>query len=718
MKITNHAIPAFLIMVLLAAVVFVPTASAASMIVNTNLDNTTASDGLCTLREAITNANNDSDTTGGDCTAGAPGTDTITFGGNYTITLTSTLPSITDSLIITGKGTGNTIVQASTCNPVTLPGSCAPADWRVFSFTGGTSSLEYMTIRYGNCTGSCSEKPDNGGNIYTSTNLTLKAVNVESGHALVYGGGIFSDDFETVTIQNGSNIGGSGVGNKAVREGGGIYIDDGHTIVDNSTISYNTARGGGGIYNGSGQLDVKNNSLIDKNEAGDRGGGGILFDGYTAGEYTTISFSTISNNVSTGDFGAGIYASDDGGPDSLLTIEYSTISGNVSEDDEGGGVVTYGPTMVISHSAIVDNTSLEDGDAGVGAWAPTTITNSTISGNHAPNATDYNYGAAGLGVYETVVTLYNVTISNNSGGYSGGISDWAYGGSTLNIYNSIIYGNYGSNAPDCYNDTSEISFQNVPSILGDDTHCTKSNDGSVITSDPLLLSLSDNGGPTKTQAIVGTSSPAYNASGGFATSSDQRGYPAVGTRDLGAFEYSSQIFLDVPSTHWAVNYVEAIYYAGLTSGYPDDTYRPENPVTRAEMAVFLLNGMGVSVPPLNDSTPFTDISGHWAEKYIEELYDQGVTGGYPDGTYRPENRVTRAEMAVFLLKGIGVTPPAMDGSDPFTDINLHWAEIFIEELYDQGITGGYPDGTYRPENRVTRAEMAVFLVNTFGIPLP
>jgi len=48
----------------------------------------------------------------------------------------------------------------------------------------------------------------------------------------------------------------------------------------------------------------------------------------------------------------------------------------------------------------------------------------------------------------------------------------------------------------------------------------------------------------------------------------------------------------------------------------------------------------------------------------------------------------------------------------------HWAEIFIEELYDQGITGGYPDGTYRPENRVTRAEMAVFLVNTFGIPFP
>jgi len=177
-------------------------------------------------------------------------------------------------------------------------------------------------------------------------------------------------------------------------------------------------------------------------------------------------------------------------------------------------------------------------------------------------------------------------------------------------------------------------------------------------------------------------------------------------------------FSDVPSSHWAYSYIEAIAKAGLTSGYPDGTYRPENRVTRAEMAVFLLNGMGVTAPPTNGSHPFTDIGGHWAEQFIEELFDQGITGGYPDGTYRPQNLVTRAEMAVFILKGVGVTPPAPNGSHPFSDVTGHWAEIFIEELYDQAITGGYPDGTYRPENRVTRAEMAVFLVNAFGLPLP
>ena len=213
--------------------------------------------------------------------------------------------------------------------------------------------------------------------------------------------------------------------------------------------------------------------------------------------------------------------------------------------------------------------------------------------------------------------------------------------------------------------------------------------------------------------------PIYYYGDGWATNPDLiRSYGASGWGGYIADWYFKGTFSDVTFDHWAYLYVEAIADAGLTGGYPDGTYRPENRVTRAEMAVFLLNALGISPGPLPGEPSFSDIDGHWAEIYIEELYDQKITGGYPDGTYRPENRVTRAEMAVFLLKGIGVNPPPIDGSHPFSDIEGHWAEIFIEELEDQGITGGYPDGTYRPENRVTRAEMAVFLVNTFGIPLP
>jgi hypothetical protein len=77
-------------------------------------------------------------------------------------------------------------------------------------------------------------------------------------------------------------------------------------------------------------------------------------------------------------------------------------------------------------------------------------------------------------------------------------------------------------------------------------------------------------------------------------------------------------------------------------------------------------------------------------------------------------------MAVFLLKamnGSTYTPPAPTGGS-FNDISGHWAEGWIEQLKEEGITSGYPDGTYRPENQVTRAEMAVFLVNAFSLPLP
>jgi hypothetical protein len=184
------------------------------------------------------------------------------------------------------------------------------------------------------------------------------------------------------------------------------------------------------------------------------------------------------------------------------------------------------------------------------------------------------------------------------------------------------------------------------------------------------------------------------------------------------------LFYDVPPSQWALQWIESILGAGLTAGFPDGTYRPDNPVTRAEMAVFLKKGIHGSTysPPTPDgSHPFSDISGHWAEAWIEDLFDEGFTSGFPDGTYRPDNQVTRAEMAVFLKKAIhgsAYTSPTPDGSHPFSDIAGHWAEAWIEDLYDEGITTGYPDGTYRPENQVTRAEMAVFLVNAFSLPLP
>ena len=184
-------------------------------------------------------------------------------------------------------------------------------------------------------------------------------------------------------------------------------------------------------------------------------------------------------------------------------------------------------------------------------------------------------------------------------------------------------------------------------------------------------------------------------------------------------------FADVVDTHWAAKYIQRLYRAGITDGCTTTPlqYCPNAPVTRAQMAVFLLKSIHAPYrfqPPHSQPT-FSDTAGHWAADWIEELKSEGITSGYPDGTYKPNRGVTRAEMAVFLLKafhGASYTPPAVSHSR-FNDVpDSHWAKDWIEQLAKEGITSGYPDGGYHPDQTITRAEMAVFLIKTFSDRIP
>ena len=141
------------------------------------------------------------------------------------------------------------------------------------------------------------------------------------------------------------------------------------------------------------------------------------------------------------------------------------------------------------------------------------------------------------------------------------------------------------------------------------------------------------------------------------------------------------------------------------------------------MAVFLGRGIhGSEFTPPDATGIFVDVDlNHWAADWIEQAYDDGVTKGC--GTdplrYCPTVNVSRAQMAVFLLRakhGDSYTPPEATGI--FDDVDLgHWAADWIEQLYDEGITVGC--GTdplrYCPNASVTRAQMAVFLMRTFGL---
>ena len=182
-------------------------------------------------------------------------------------------------------------------------------------------------------------------------------------------------------------------------------------------------------------------------------------------------------------------------------------------------------------------------------------------------------------------------------------------------------------------------------------------------------------------------------------------------------------FTDVPRSHWAYRYVETILHSGVTAGCGASAYCPDTSLTRAEMAVLLLaasHGPGWTPPPATGAV-FTDVpADHWAGAFIEALAAEGITSGCGPGIYCPGDPITRAEMAVFLLvaeHGSGWAPPSPTGT-VFGDVPAdHWAGAFIEALAAEGTTSGCGGGNYCPDSPVSRAEMAVFLTTTFGLKL-
>ena len=184
------------------------------------------------------------------------------------------------------------------------------------------------------------------------------------------------------------------------------------------------------------------------------------------------------------------------------------------------------------------------------------------------------------------------------------------------------------------------------------------------------------------------------------------------------------LFSDVPGNHWAYTWIKRLYNSGITSGCSSNPlkYCPNQSVKRAEMAIFLLrsrHGAGYT-PPRASGTLFDDVPGnYWAADWIEQLAAENITGGCNAENYCPEQPVTRAQMAILLLRakhGASYNPPAATGNI-FGDVSASfWAARWIERLYAEGITGGCGNGLYCPNNPVTRAEMAVFLTRTFNLP--
>ena len=180
-------------------------------------------------------------------------------------------------------------------------------------------------------------------------------------------------------------------------------------------------------------------------------------------------------------------------------------------------------------------------------------------------------------------------------------------------------------------------------------------------------------------------------------------------------------FTDVPATHLFSSAVERLFRSGITLGCGGGNYCPADPVTRAQLAIFLLRGIHGTgyVPPPATGSAFDDVpKTSFGAAWIEELAREGITAGCGGRNFCPNNAVNRASMAVLLLrarKGSTYHPPPATGQFADVPANDPYAS-WIEELARENITSGCGPSTFCPTLQTTRGEMAAFLVRTFDLP--
>lgn len=461
----------------------------------------------CSLRGAISRANN---TAGADTIDFAPGVTTLTltisnFQNNSAVYENDNAEGdldITDDLTIDG-GSGVTI------------GSGTGWDERILDVIGASGA----------------------GN---SNDVTLSHITIRDGHA----------EFGGLGTYNGGGIRTNG---NAVQSNGASLTLRNSTVTDNTS-----AQPGGGIYDDFQSTIVLEDSTVKDNFAG-RGingfGGGI-----SSGGPLTLTRSTISGNTGT-DLGGGLALV----AASTLSMTDSTVSGNTAVSSGGstnGGGIYVGSSgnVTLTRSTVSGNTaggSTASGSGqGGGVYADGTnvkLENTTVSGNLAQNGAQFGADGYGGGIFTgtATFTLANSTIAGNTAGVSGtgasgrGGGVYGIGAPSITIRNTIVSGNTSNISPN-FGATPNSQGYN---LFGENPGNLAATD--IVNADPVLGPLQDNGGPTKTRALL-SGSPAIDA-GNPATpgsgvpaceATDQRGEtrPADGdgngtaTCDIGAFE--------------------------------------------------------------------------------------------------------------------------------------------------------------------------------------
>jgi hypothetical protein len=168
----------------------------------------------------------------------------------------------------------------------------------------------------------------------------------------------------------------------------------------------------------------------------------------------------------------------------------------------------------------------------------------------------------------------------------------------------------------------------------------------------------------------------------------------------------ADLFSDLKDNAWYSEEILYLYRHGIVSGYADGGFHPNEPVTRAEAVAML--GRAKSLDGTKTQTRFSDVpASSFASGYVKSATDRGVINGFTDGTFRPGNNIIRGDVAIILKNAFSF---GNTSTSYFNDVpsSKHYYNA-INSMAAENITSGFSDGSYRPNQYITRVEFSVFL---------
>ena len=171
-------------------------------------------------------------------------------------------------------------------------------------------------------------------------------------------------------------------------------------------------------------------------------------------------------------------------------------------------------------------------------------------------------------------------------------------------------------------------------------------------------------------------------------------------------------FSDVKESDWACAYIMNLYEKGIISGYPDGTFKPNKEITRQQAAKMITLGAGLKYQGKKANFSDVDPNGEMSP-YIAALVEKGAIRGYPDGSFRPKQNITRAQIAQIVAKAFDLKMGKLPAS--FKDLPAGDAGEYIKILASNGIVKGYGDGTFKPQGVTTRAQFCKILTIAMAV---